>query len=477
MALPTLSSRSWPALQNIYMYTWNQRRCRNEDMRQSCLNTDRFFQTGRLKAEKMQKWTSDKYYRKSADDQREKMKKEAKEANLKARRIKLSTMLLHENKQYEIELKQQTPRKNYELLDQMKERVETLHSAREIKRKQLADEKLLEHWQKNAPEIQQQVEEKAKEEETYRQQMEEAMKAAAKKEQMEQEKRIEQQKSLQEILKQQVEELKRKEEEAAELQEQQAKVEQEKYQMEVLENERRKMEERRKKRDFGRVLLRQHKTQMQCQARKVQQELEEDWKLLSMLVDREKELEQIETAKRQAALNDAKWMKEVVEEQLKVEKQREAELDLLFEEEAARMWKKREKEWELEKQARENLMIEVLKTRQKQMEEKLEKLKELQKESLQEREELLKEMEMAQQLSNREKDRLETARSTHRKTLDDQVELQRQELESAQQIEKLQLNEEEENDKWYDAVLQEETERRRQKGYVPRNYGRRTAWM
>ncbi|CAI9740648.1 Hypothetical predicted protein [Octopus vulgaris] len=382
MALPTLSSRSWPALQNIYMHTWNQRRCRDEDMRQSCLKTDRFFQTGRLKAEKIQKWTSDKYYRKSADDQREKMKKEAKEASLKARRVKLSTLLLHENKQYEAELKQQTPRKNYELLDQMKERVETLQSAREIKRKQLADEKLLEHWQKNAPEIQQvdrklltehvvsewdhqledakkQAEEKAKEEETYRQQMEEEMKAAAKKEEMEQEKRIKQRKTLQEILKQQMGELKRKEEEAAELQEQQAKIEKEKYQMEVMENERRKVEERRKKQDFGRVLLRQHKTQMQCQARKVQKELEEDWKLLSMLVDREKELEQIETAKRQAALNDARWMKEVVEEQLKVEKLREAELDLLFEEEAARMWKKREKDWELEKQARENLMIEV----------------------------------------------------------------------------------------------------------------------
>ena len=50
---------------------------------------------------------------------------------------------------------------------------------------------------------------------------------------------------------------------------------------------------------------------------------------------------------------------QVVADQLKLEKQREAELDLLYQEEAAKIWEKREAEWEREHRARERLMQEV----------------------------------------------------------------------------------------------------------------------
>lgn len=42
---------------------------------------------------------------------------------------------------------------NYERLDYMKERSESLRSAREEKRKQVADEKLYEHFRQNCPDI------------------------------------------------------------------------------------------------------------------------------------------------------------------------------------------------------------------------------------------------------------------------------------------------------------------------------------
>jgi len=50
---------------------------------------------------------------------------------------------------------------------------------------------------------------------------------------------------------------------------------------------------------------------------------------------------------------------QVVADQLKLEKQREAELDLLYQEEAVKIWEKREAEWERERKARERLMQEV----------------------------------------------------------------------------------------------------------------------
>ena len=49
----------------------------------------------------------------------------------------------------------------------------------------------------------------------------------------------------------------------------------------------------------------------------------------------------------------------MVADQLKVEKEREAELELLYQEEAAKIWEKREAEWEKERKARERLMQEV----------------------------------------------------------------------------------------------------------------------
>ena len=50
---------------------------------------------------------------------------------------------------------------------------------------------------------------------------------------------------------------------------------------------------------------------------------------------------------------------QVVADQLKLEQEREAELELLYQEEAAKIWEKREAEWEKERKARERLMQEV----------------------------------------------------------------------------------------------------------------------
>ena len=44
---------------------------------------------------------------------------------------------------------------------------------------------------------------------------------------------------------------------------------------------------------------------------------------------------------------------------MKVEKKREEELDLIYREEARRMWDKREEEWSRERDARKKLMSQV----------------------------------------------------------------------------------------------------------------------
>lgn len=57
---------------------------------------------------------------------------------------------------------------------------------------------------------------------------------------------------------------------------------------------------------------------------------EADGRILQALLEKEGELQRVELARREQALADAAWMKQVIEEQLQLEKAREAELQLLL---------------------------------------------------------------------------------------------------------------------------------------------------
>ena len=47
-------------------------------------------------------------------------------------------------------------------------------------------------------------------------------------------------------------------------------------------------------------------------------------------MSREKDEQRAQVARREKAKADAKWMKQVLDDQIKLEKQREAELDMLY---------------------------------------------------------------------------------------------------------------------------------------------------
>ena len=56
---------------------------------------------------------------------------------------------------------------------------------------------------------------------------------------------------------------------------------------------------------------------------------EADCKILAALLDGQQEDQRIEAARRERAVADAAWMKRVIEEQLRLEREREAEFDVL----------------------------------------------------------------------------------------------------------------------------------------------------
>ena len=57
---------------------------------------------------------------------------------------------------------------------------------------------------------------------------------------------------------------------------------------------------------------------------------EADRKILAVLLEGEQEDKKLESARRERAAADAAWMKRVIEEQIQLEREREAQFTLLY---------------------------------------------------------------------------------------------------------------------------------------------------
>ncbi|KFM10619.1 Trichoplein keratin filament-binding protein, partial [Aptenodytes forsteri] len=302
-----------------------------------------------------------------------------------------------------------------------------------------AEQLLSEHWKKNNAELREvgselhrkqvieawgdQLMQKTKQEATeleekkrYENEYEIARRGALERMKQEEEKR-----QLEETLLQQIEELKLQETEATKLKKEQENLLKQQWELENLEEERKQMEEHRKKKELGRFLRHQCNAQLKRRAQQIQEELEIDRQILLALLEKEDEDQRRQSARRERAVADVAWMKHVIEEQLQLEKEREAELQTIFREEAKKMWEKREEEWEREKAARDRLMNEVLAGRQRQIQEKMELNRRAQEESIKYREELIKELEEAKELTRREKEQEEELKTARRQELEAQV--------------------------------------------------------
>ncbi|KAK3611704.1 hypothetical protein CHS0354_034375 [Potamilus streckersoni] len=498
MALPTIPCY-WSTRKDLYEQAIVKRRNHDVDFRQKWANAANYFHKSDVSASKQKAWESEALKKDSFDVYKKEKDKEEKRQNLERRRLKLAQMLKNERTRYEAELKGYSP-DNYSRLEDMKERVDTLRSAREEKRKQIAEEKIYEHWRINNPDLRRleseqmkehivgswvgQVEERQEraeiermEKEKYEEEMEKERLAALELEKQKEQKKLEEEKKLKQVLRGQMMELKKKEIEAEMLKQQQEALEKQQLEIEELEEERKKMEAERQKQEFGRFLLRQHKTQMMRKSRKIQEELEMDKKILENLIEKEKELESVQTARREKAKADAAWMKKVIEDQLRLEKAREAELDMLYQDEAARVWQKREAEWERERIARERLMKEVLDERQNQIEDRMEDVRQQQEESLRQREILLREIEIANQMTRREQEEAEQQKEALKLDLREQITARHEQEVSVRKKKEAELNEEKKAENDYEEFLQQETERMKLQRYNPKFHGKKQAWM
>ncbi|GFO32829.1 glycolipid transfer protein [Plakobranchus ocellatus] len=430
----------WSTRKNIYEQAIVSHRNREDDFRSKWSDTANYFKKSDVRAAKQNAWSSTQAFQdRCMDAYEESVEKDVKSSNLKRRRDKLGRLFAEENKAYEAELKG-ISRPSTSRLDDMRARADDLKSAREEKRQKLAEEKLYQHWRENNPELrkaeaqllqehvvgewgdqvvekEERLESARRENEAFARQMEEERQAAVQLERRREEEKLREEKSLREVLREQMIEFKTREAE------------------------------------------------------------EQDRKLLESLIEKEKEDVALQTARKEQTRADAQWMKQVIEDQLKLEKAREAELDMLYQDEAARMWQKRDSEWERERQARQRLMSEVLEERQAQISEQLAELQQQQEESLLRREELVREMEIAQRQAKMEEEERERGKLTTRAELEGQMLSRQQQEVEAKERARFELRHERQDEEDYEDLLRQETERMRLKGYTPRVHGRKQAWM
>uniref|UniRef100_A0A8C5LM84 Trichoplein keratin filament-binding protein n=1 Tax=Leptobrachium leishanense TaxID=445787 RepID=A0A8C5LM84_9ANUR len=435
MALPTLPS-GWHSRSRVLEKQIVRQREQEARFRQEWDVTSRYFKQSDVCSSKQAKWSSRQSYQQSMNAYHREVQKEEKKKNLERRREQLRKLLQEERDLLEAEL-QELHQNKEPALREMREKTEELKSAREERRKKLAEELLYDRWKQNnvklrevesslhskhvvnawGDQLTERNQEKAKEEEDekrFENQYELARREAIERMKIKEDKRRQAERERIEILRQQMEELKLREMEAKKLKKEQDDLMKQQWEVEELDEMRRTMEEQRKKTELGHFLSRQYNAQMKRRAQMVQEELEMDMKILSALISKENADERLQTARREQAAADAAWMKRVIEEQLHLERQREAELDTLFREEAKQVWAKREAEWERERNARNRLMKEVLMGRQFQIQDRMEQNKLAQMESLKSREQLIRELEESKQLTSREK-REEEAQKTARK--------------------------------------------------------------
>ncbi|XP_039361263.1 trichoplein keratin filament-binding protein isoform X2 [Mauremys reevesii] len=475
MALPTLPS-CWASRSRALEQQIVRQRDQEARWRQQWERNSRYFTQSGVCSSKQSQWSSRRSYQQSMNAYHCEKMKEEKKISLEQRREQLRKLLYEERELLTAELRELRLNKESDL-NKIRERSEDLKSAREERRKKVAEELLYEHWKKNNTKLREQEATEREEKRRYENEYELARREALERMKQEEEKRQLEEKKRAEALLQQMEELKFREMEATKLKKEQDNLLKQQWELEELEEERKQMEACRKKLELGRFLRHQYNAQLKRRAQQIQQELEMDRQILLALIEKEDEDQRLHSARRERAAADAAWMKHVIEEQLQLEKAREAELETIFREEAKQVWEKREEEWERERKARDRLMNEVLAGRLCQIQEKMELNRHAQEECVKYREELIRELEEAKELTRREREEEEELKTARKQELESQLTERH-----LQEQEELQRQKEEEEaarlaEQHCEELVRQEAKRMTERGYPSKPRGRpKTAW-
>lgn len=335
---------------------------------------------------------------------------EARKAGLLGRRARLRALLDAEKEELEKELREM-PDGVVRGERDFKSDLERLRKDKEEEQRKEAELKMLKHWKINNPQfreleskkhevlvrktLRQQIEEKknVEEERKEEEKQEEERKLEEDRRNKEEWERKEEEKRANVInwkksLEVQINELRQKEREAECLARERAEQEELQRQMEECEGKRKTLEKLRQNRQIETFQKRQHRLKLRKKAKIIQEEIEEDHKILEEMLAITSTQENMEGEKRRKAAEELIWMSNVLTKQLEEEKKRENESEQLFAEEASQMFSKQEEVWKREEMARKRLMEDVVEGWRMKQNEMVEVAREREAEVMRKREEV-----------------------------------------------------------------------------------------
>ncbi|XP_065716108.1 cilia- and flagella-associated protein 53-like isoform X2 [Patagioenas fasciata] len=323
------------------------------------------------------------------------------------RRERLRELLEAEENKYfaEMDALEETVQEKH---DKMKEQAKILREKRERERQQLVAEKREQQFSQQCEELRMHLTKKHQREVCADRLAQLALKEELKKHQQEEEQMFaelwkqdrlakeqrdasEMQKSAQRhretlnVLGAQVAALDARKEEEKRLKEEEAQLLEEQQKLLKQENEQRQMEKRQKQKELRDTLLSAAEDKKQHLNEEKQSELALEMKILEKALQEPQEDPEEKTKRKHELFKEQQNYLAHRAQQLEEEKRRQKEDEQLLDEEMAKIWAKKAEQLRLEREAREQLLKNVLDTRQLQVEEKLQRNAKEQEELAQER--------------------------------------------------------------------------------------------
>ncbi|XP_074650334.1 cilia- and flagella-associated protein 53-like [Tubulanus polymorphus] len=367
----------------------------------------------------------------------------AEEWSIEDRRERLREMLAAEEQQYveEMEAKEETV---LERQARMRDRAKQLKDKRETERLKYVEDKCDQLFRNQCEELRSTLSRRhqdevcaermeqlkirdaiqddlRKEEDMFARLWYEDMQAKAQREEKEAEKQMARNQECLQVLQVQRAALAAKKEEEKKLKEEEAELLKEQAELRKLEEEKKQEEKRRRRVEAKQLLDINRRLKMKKQAKEVQEQLAYDMQLMEKLLE-ESQNEALEIAQRKKELREEdRRYREYLKNMLEEEKIREKELDRLLDEEVEKMWQKRIRQWDLEAEAREKLLSDVMQTRKQQIEEKRRRNADKQIVAAREREEIMQAIEDNKRIEREQTIRARDKHHAHQNDLLDQI--------------------------------------------------------
>uniref|UniRef100_A0A8B9TKQ7 Cilia- and flagella-associated protein 53 n=1 Tax=Anas platyrhynchos TaxID=8839 RepID=A0A8B9TKQ7_ANAPL len=329
------------------------------------------------------------------------------QAGIDGRRERLRELLEAEENKYlaEMEAFEETL---LEKQAKMRERAKLLREEREKERQQLVAEKREQQFREQCDELRTQrmkqhqrelcterlaqltlkeelKKQRKEEEEMFAELWKEDRLAKERREAVDMQKLSKQNREILDVLGAQVAALSAHKEEEKRLKEEEARLLEEQQQLLKLENEKLQMEKLQKQKECREMLLGAAEDKRKRLNEEKEGELALEMKTLEKSPWKPEEDPEEKTRRKQELFKEQQAYRAHLAQQLEEEKEREKEVDKLLEEERAKVWAKKAEQTRLEKEAREQLLKNVLDTRQLQIEEKMQRNAKEQEELAQEK--------------------------------------------------------------------------------------------